>query len=216
MSGARDVHEFCPGKFADEFCGALGGEKTALLPAKQKNSRADLAKLRRGAGGHGEPARVELEPPTAVRFEPDRVFGDVAKQLRFDALGGGDHAVSIDGLFPGRIGAAQREGETRHPARASTGAPGKIEQGDLLGFRMTRCMVEGHLGTHGVTDKAEARRPEVIAQGFQVAVEAAHLELLGIVGVAVTAKIEGDDVKMTAEPARQVVPPMDVCAAAVE
>ena len=85
-----------------------------------------------------------------------------------------------------------------------------------MGFAMTRGMVEGDLCAHGMAHEADRWGAQVFAEPLEVGVECADLEFFGIVGVAVPAKIECQNVVVLREFGGHMIPPVGIGPPSVE
>lgn len=210
MARSRDGDQAGIRKFVDEGSRTLRGEKFALLAPEKQEGLVDLAQVGRWARRHAEPTRVELETPTPILLRANRLFRDLAEQPRIHVSGGRDDPIAVDGLLPGGIGPAQGESEASHPARSPTTSPGEVQQDDPAGFGMPGRVIQGDLGSHGVSHQGDRVRAQVSAERLEVGVEGSYFEFFRVVGVTVAAKIQRDDVMLPGKISGDVIPPMGV------
>ena len=210
MSRTRNRDQRGLGKFVQKFVGSRGGEEIALVAPHEQYPSPDLAEVRCWAGWDTKPARVEFEAPTPILFLPQRIFRDPTEQFGSNMLRGRDHSISLDGFGPVRIRAPEGKREPGDPARSATGPPRWIQEYQFLGFVMPRSVVEGDLCAHGMAYEADRRGAQVLTESFEIRVERAHLEFFRVIGIAVSPKIQRQNVVALGECSGHVIPPVSV------
>src|SRR5206468_12095447 len=140
-----------------------------------------------------EPARIELVDEAAVGQLADRMLGERLANALGPARGRGHQPIARDGLVARRVGAAQREREARATSLARGRAERHLDRHKPPHAWVLRGEVERDVSAHRVADECYVLVAELRDERFEVAVERADHERLGMIAVAVSAKIQTHD-----------------------